>query len=105
MVGLHRGTLIPLWNDLCGDPMLEMKNLRQEGSFEEYQMKFDVLLHQVSLTEHLLEKAAVSEFIVGLELHLQGPVRLPHVQTLNEAYAVAKLHNSVLTSQLPQPTD
>lgn len=42
------------------DPMLEMKNLRQEGSFSYYQHESDGLLHKVSLVEKVSEHATIN---------------------------------------------
>lgn len=84
---------------MFGDLMLEMRNLRQEGSLAEYQRLFDGLLHRWQLVEKVSEKMTISQFIGGLELQLQGQVRLQRVQTLHEAFVVAKLHDSVLAPQ------
>lgn len=35
-------------DELFGEPMLEMKNLRQESSFSDYQGEFEGLLYMVS---------------------------------------------------------
>lgn len=79
--------------------MLEMRNLREEGSLADYQRQFDGLLHRWQLVEKVSEKTVISQFIGGLEYQLQGQVRLQHVHTLHEDFVVAKLHDSVLAPQ------
>lgn len=39
--------------ELYGDPIFELKNLHQEGSFPEYQSRFNALLHRVQLIENV----------------------------------------------------
>lgn len=60
--------------ELYGNLILEMKNLHQDGTFAEYQCRFDALRHGVQLLEEVSERAADSQFIGGLELQLQGTV-------------------------------
>lgn len=52
--------------ELYGDLILEMKNLRQEGSLVDYQRDFDALLHKVHLVENISEGVVVSQFWGGL---------------------------------------
>lgn len=56
--------------ELFRDPILEMKNLRQEWSFSKYQGKFDALLHRVQFLEKMSKRVVVSQFIGGLDLRL-----------------------------------
>lgn len=63
-------------DELFGDPILEMKHLKQEGSVADYQRRFDTLLNRVQLLERISERAAVSQFIGGLDNMLQGSVRI-----------------------------
>lgn len=86
--------------ELFGNPILEMKNLHQEGSFLEYQSRFDALLHRVQLVEEVSERVAANQVIGGLELNLQGPLRIHHPQNLQEAYVMTKLHSAIIKSQL-----
>lgn len=44
--------------------------------------------------------SAVSQFIGGLELQLQGMVRMQHPHNLQEAYTMAKLHDVIIQSQI-----
>lgn len=62
--------------EMYGDPILEMKNLRQEGTLTEYFCKFDVPLSKVDHLEPASERATLSPFVGGLDQSLQGPVRL-----------------------------
>lgn len=46
-----------------GYPILEMKNLKQEGSLTKYFRELDVLLNKVHLLEPVSERAALSLFV------------------------------------------
>lgn len=81
--------------ELYGDPMLEMKNLRQERSFVDYQREFNHLLHNIQLLVPILEKSVLSQFLGGLDHRFQGSVCLQRLQKLREAYTIVKLHESI----------
>lgn len=46
-----------------GDPILEMKNLRQDILFPDYQWGFNVFLHRIQLIENVSERSVVIQFI------------------------------------------
>ncbi|KAK0588913.1 hypothetical protein LWI29_007029 [Acer saccharum] len=54
------------------DPMADLMNLKQLGTLQDYMDKFDVALSRVSLTKEY----AISCFISGLRVELQGLVRI-----------------------------
>lgn len=84
------------------------EKLQQEGWLSEYQRKFDVLLPQIQIVEKILERTPISQFIGGMKLNMQVHAQLERVQTLHEAYALAKFNVLVLTHNnchLPPPID
>ena len=73
------------------DPMAEIKKLRQTGTLNEYLQAFDVLLDKV----HLGEEQAVSCFLARLRHEVEMMVRIFNPKTLQDAYSLAKLQESV----------
>lgn len=59
-------------NELFGDPMLEMKILRQEGSFVDYQGRLNTLLDKIQLIDSITEQFTLSQFIGDLVHHLHA---------------------------------
>lgn len=72
------------------DPILDLKNLFQDGALEEYLDKFDSLLSRAKVTEEF----AVGFFLGGLKAEIQYPVRMFGPKKLRDAYALAKLQDA-----------
>lgn len=86
---------------LYGDPVLEMRNLQQEGSFSDYQRWFNILFRRIQLLDAVLERKTIRHFVGGLDHELHAPVRFKRVQTLLDENVVVKLYYVVLSSQHP----
>ena len=94
---------IPLWGEYVlalkarfgalsyEDPMAEIKKLRQTGSLKDYLQSFDVLLDKVQLSE----EQALSCFLAGLKHEMEVMVRMFNPKSLQEAYSLAKLQDSL----------
>ena len=85
------------------DPMGDLKNLKQDSSVQHYQEVFEELLNRVDLPELY----AVSLFMGGLKKEVSIPLRMFKLQTLAEAYSMAKLQeatNATLKPRYAPPT-
>ncbi|GJR46649.1 hypothetical protein Tco_1314752 [Tanacetum coccineum] len=69
------------FNSVFEDPIVEIKNLKQDGEVNLYQDQFEVLLNRLELTESYL----VSLFIEGLKSEISMPVRMFKPTTLKDA--------------------
>nr|GEV73151.1 reverse transcriptase [Tanacetum cinerariifolium] len=69
------------------DPILDLKNLRQEGYVQQYQEAFETLLNRVKLNKAY----DVSLFIKGLKKEVSIPIRMFKISNLTDVYAMAKM--------------
>ena len=74
------------------DPMADLMNLKHTGTLQSYMEDFDVVLSKVSLPEEY----AISCFISGLKMELQGLVRIFNPKSLQQAYSTARLQDQNL---------
>nr|GFA90172.1 hypothetical protein [Tanacetum cinerariifolium] len=72
------------------DPIVEIKNLKQESYVQQYQEAFESLLNRVELNEAY----AVSLFIGGLKKEVSMPIRMFKLTTLSDVYAMAKMQEA-----------
>ncbi|GKF44036.1 reverse transcriptase, partial [Tanacetum coccineum] len=84
--------IIARFNSVFEDPMVEIKNLKQDGEVKVYQEQFEVLLNRLDLTESY----AVSFFIGGLKSEIGMPVRMFKPTTLKDASCLARMHEATL---------
>ncbi|GJV71901.1 hypothetical protein Tco_1491896 [Tanacetum coccineum] len=80
------------FNSVFEDPMVEIKNLKQDGEVKLYQEQFEVLLNRLELTESYL----VSLFIGGLKSEISMQVRMFKPTTLKDAYCLARMQEATL---------
>ena len=73
------------------DPIAEMKKLKQTGTLQEYLVAFDSLLDRAQLRE----EQALSCFLAGLKHDIEIMVRMFNLRTLQAAYSLAKLQDSL----------
>ncbi|GJT06736.1 hypothetical protein Tco_0841198 [Tanacetum coccineum] len=96
-----------LFGAIYEDPIVDLKNLKQEGSVQQYQESFEALLNKVELHDAYV----VSLFIGGLKKEVSMPIRMFKITTLSDVYAMAKMQeatNAVLKTRynpslLPTP--
>ncbi|OIS98583.1 hypothetical protein A4A49_06904 [Nicotiana attenuata] len=75
----------------------EFSKLRQEGSIEGYQEKFEELrIHMMMINSHLSELHFVASFVSGLKSEIKHLVRIYNPSTLLDTYEVAKLQEDAL---------
>lgn len=86
-------------NEMYGELILELKNLKLEGMLSNYFRSFDALLNKVQMVEKLTKSSVMSFFVRGLSSTLLDLVRLLRPKSLHEAYALAKLHEAVIKTQ------
>lgn len=72
--------------ELYGDLMSELKKLRQTGTVQENQDKFDELLNQLELSEYYV----ISCFLSGLKEEIQIPVQMFQPRTPQKVLSLAK---------------
>ncbi|PWA99579.1 hypothetical protein CTI12_AA005680 [Artemisia annua] len=75
------------------DPMEDIKNLRQEGTWPEYQFKFEALMSRVELNE----QHAISFFVGGLQQEIGLVVKMFRPKTLYDAYHLARMQEAAKT--------
>lgn len=76
------------------NPMANLKKLTQTGELMEYIEAFDVCAHKTTLSESNI----LDCFISGLKDELSYPVLMQGPKTLQEAYALARMHDAYLLS-------
>ena len=76
------------------DPLADLMKLKQAGTVEHYQERFDALLNRVDFSIN----HAISCFLSGLNDEIQTAVRMFKPRTLHDAYCLAKLQEATLTS-------
>ncbi|GKA67378.1 reverse transcriptase, partial [Tanacetum coccineum] len=83
---------------LYDDPIVEVKNLKQTGSVQNYQEAFKALLNRVDLPEPI----AVSMFIGGLKPEVGTPIRMFQANNLSESYQLARMQEATNTILKPR---
>ncbi|XP_042051368.1 uncharacterized protein LOC121796622 [Salvia splendens] len=81
------------------DPLLDLCNLRQTGSLQEYMDEFEELYPCTGIREY----QAMSFFLSGLFDELQIPVRMFKPTCLADAYALAKLQELTVRAITGKP--
>ncbi|GAV63614.1 gag-asp_proteas domain-containing protein [Cephalotus follicularis] len=76
------------------DPLVDLKNLSQTSYVVDYMDAFDTFLNKTELSN----ENAISLFLGGLRPEIQLPLRLFNPQTLQIAYSMAKLQESICTN-------
>ncbi|GJY77978.1 reverse transcriptase [Tanacetum coccineum] len=77
------------FNNVFEDPMVEIKNLKQDGEVKVYQ---EVLLNRLDLNESY----AVSLFIGGLKSEIGMPIRMFKPTTLKDVSCLARMQEATL---------
>ncbi|GJT54197.1 putative mitochondrial protein [Tanacetum coccineum] len=83
---------------LYDDPIMELKNLKQTGSVQNYQEAFEALLNRVDLPEPI----AVSMFIGGLKPEVGTPMRMFQANNLCGSYQLARMQEATNTILKPR---
>ncbi|GJR90562.1 reverse transcriptase [Tanacetum coccineum] len=104
---MYEGEVVKRFGAIYEDPIVDLKNLKQEGSVQQYQEAFESLLNRVELNEAY----AVSLVIGGLKKEVSMPIRMFKITNLIDVYAMVKMQeatNAVLkprynSSLLPTP--
>ncbi|GJR43650.1 retrovirus-related pol polyprotein from transposon 17.6 [Tanacetum coccineum] len=99
---MYEEEVIKRFGAIYEDPIVEIKNLKQEKSIQQYQEAFESLLNKVELNEAY----AVSLFIGGLKKEVSMPIRMFKLTTLSDVYAMAKMQeaaNAVLKPRYNSP--
>ncbi|GJV12941.1 putative mitochondrial protein [Tanacetum coccineum] len=73
-------------------PMMELKNLRQEGNVQNYQEQFEALLNKVEVGE----THAISLFLGGIKKETNMTIRMFSLVFLNDVYYLAKMQEQTL---------
>ncbi|GJZ45547.1 retrotransposon-related protein [Tanacetum coccineum] len=84
--------ILARFSNVFEDPMVELKNLKQECEVQVYQDQIEVLLNRLDLTESY----AVSLFIGGLKSEISMPVRMFKPSTLKDAFCLEKMQEATL---------
>nr|GEV85514.1 cytochrome P450 [Tanacetum cinerariifolium] len=89
---VYEKEIIARFNSVFEDPMVEIKNLKQDGEVKVYQEQFEVLLNRLDLTESYV----VSLFIGGLKSEISMPVRMFKPTTLKDASCLTRMQEATL---------
>ncbi|GJX18735.1 gypsy/ty3 retroelement polyprotein [Tanacetum coccineum] len=87
------------FNSVFKDPMVEIKNLKEDGEVKVYQEQFEVLLNRLDL----IESYAVSLFIRGLKSEIGMPVRMFKPTTLKDASRLTRIQEATLALSKAKP--
>jgi ribosomal protein L32 len=76
---------------------MELLNLRQTGSVEDYKNQFDKLVYHIMLYDHSLsETMLVSQFLIGLNEELRHSVEMHLPSTVAQAATLAAVQEHLL---------
>nr|GEU98041.1 reverse transcriptase [Tanacetum cinerariifolium] len=83
------------FGDVYEDPLVELKNLKQDGEVKKYQEKFKELWNRVELTK----SQAVSFYVGGrgLKHEISMPIKMFNPTTLKEVFCLARMQEATLT--------
>ncbi|GJX10084.1 retrotransposon-related protein [Tanacetum coccineum] len=87
---MYEGEVIKRFGAIYEDPIVDLKNLKQEGSVQQYQESFEALLNRVELNEAY----AMSFFIGGLKKEISMPIKMFKITSLIDVYAMAKMQEA-----------
>nr|GEX86737.1 hypothetical protein [Tanacetum cinerariifolium] len=87
----NKGEIAARFNKVYEDPMVEIKNLNQDGEVKVYQDQFEVLLNRLELGESY----AVCLFIGGLKSEISMHVMFKPT-TLKDAFCLARMQEATL---------
>ncbi|GJU63932.1 hypothetical protein Tco_1245767 [Tanacetum coccineum] len=79
---LYAKEAVRRFDSVFDDPLMELKNLRQDGTMKYYHEKFKSLLNRMELSE----QHAISLFLGGLKLEINTHIRMFTLETLNDVY-------------------
>ncbi|GJS76206.1 reverse transcriptase [Tanacetum coccineum] len=82
------------FDSVFDDPLMELKNLKQDGSVKDYHEKFESLLNRMELNE----KHAISLFLGGLKLEISSHIRMFTLDTLTDVYYLAKMQEQTIVA-------
>nr|GEY47130.1 hypothetical protein [Tanacetum cinerariifolium] len=88
----HKKEKLARFSSVFEDPMVELKNFKQEGAVQVYQEQLEVLLNRLDLTESY----AVSLFIGGFKSEISMPVRMFKPNTLKDTFCLARMQEATL---------
>ncbi|GKG49292.1 reverse transcriptase, partial [Tanacetum coccineum] len=91
---LYAKEAIRRFDSVFDDPLMELKNLKQDGTVKDYHEKFESLLNRMELSE----KHAISLFLGGLKLEISSHIRMFTLDTLNDAYYLAKMEEQTIVA-------
>ena len=95
---MYEEEVIKRFGALYDDPIVDLKNLKQDGSVQHYQEEFESFLSRVELNEVY----AVSLFIGGLKKEIGMPIRMFGLKTLHEVFAMAKMQEATNAALKPR---
>ncbi|GKB90235.1 hypothetical protein Tco_0962507 [Tanacetum coccineum] len=84
---MYEGEVVKIFGAIYEDPIVDLKNLKQEGSVQQYQEAFESLLNRVEFNEGYV----VSLFIGELKKEVSMPIRMFKITNLINVYAIAKI--------------
>nr|GEW41408.1 hypothetical protein [Tanacetum cinerariifolium] len=104
---MYEGEVVKRFGAIYKDSIVDLKNLKQEGSVQQYQEIFESLLNRVELNEAY----AVRLFIRELKKEVSMPIGMFMITNLIDVYVMAKMQeatNAVLkprynSAMLPTP--
>lgn len=76
------------------DPLASLMKLKQDGTVEQYQDRFDALLTRVNMNV----SQAISCFLSGLQPDIRNTVRMFKPSSIHDAYCLAKLQEATLAT-------
>lgn len=86
------------------DVIDEFSSLKQTGSVDAYQARFEELrTHMRIVNPSLNEMHFISNFVKGLKLEIKPLVRVANASSLMDAYEIFKLHEESFNAQNKQP--
>ncbi|GJU05073.1 DEAD-box ATP-dependent RNA helicase 41 [Tanacetum coccineum] len=97
---MYEGEVIKRFGAIYEDPIIDLKDLKQEGFMQQYQESFEALLNRVELNEAYV----VSLFIGGLKKEISIPIRMFKITSLIDVYAMAKLQEATNVVLKPRYT-
>lgn len=76
------------FEDVCDDPMAELKQLQETNGIVEYHERFELIKTRVNLSEEYL----VSAYLAGLRMDTQMHVRMFQPQTVRHCLLLGRLY-------------
>ena len=89
---VYEQAVLKRFDTIFDDPLMELKNLKQDGSVKDYYAKFASILNRIELSE----KHAISLFWGGLKMEISAQIRMFTLNTLIEVYYLAKMQEQTI---------